>query len=139
MFRFAAIPLALSLFSNAAYAQTAAKAPDVAAPSDFGCSVRMMFLIDAAQVVIADKATTLETRSKAEKFVTNSRRVLYYYLGRISLESSATNRSAETRKELDSIRSLPSETFRTEVALCMTNAEKAEGNLLAAMTSPAKN
>jgi hypothetical protein len=136
MFRIAAIAIALASGAVVLPAQAADKVPEVATPSDFGCALRMMFIGNRARNVGKDSAKDAETRDRAGKLDANARKAFSYYVGRLGPDFAATNRSDEGKQMFAAMIATPKDSLAAEIALCMTNAEKAETQLLTAMKSP---
>jgi hypothetical protein len=136
MFRIATIALALVSSAAALPAHAADKIPDVAAPSDFGCALRMMFMGTRARDAMKKPDLPEDKRAAAERLNGKSRQAFFYYVGRLGPEFSATNRSDEGKKLFAEMLATPKEPLAAEIALCMSNAEKAEMDALNAMKSP---
>lgn len=136
MFRFAAIALALSAATAAPVAHAADSQPKVQTPSDFGCALRVMFIGSKARDALKNPAMPADKRPEAEKMSSDSRRALFYYVGRLGPEFSAINRSDEGKRLFSEMLDKPKEELSLEIAVCMTNAQKAESDALNAMKSP---
>lgn len=138
MVRFAAIALALSAATAIPNAHAAEDAkPVVATPSDFGCALRMMFIGNKAREALKDPAMPAEKRTRTETLNTNTRQAFFYYIGRLGPEFATKNRSDEGKTLFAAMMATPKEALSMEIAVCMTNAQKAEVDVLAAMKSPA--
>ena len=136
MFRTATIAIALAAATVAPQAFAEDKKPAVATPSDFGCALRMMFIGSKARDALKNPATPEDTRPTAEKLSSTSRQAFFYYVGRLGPEFFATNRSDEGKKLFSEMLATPKETLSMEIAVCLTNAQKAELDALNAMKSP---
>ena len=136
MLRFAAIALALSAVTAAPTAHAAEDTAKVATPSDFGCAMRMMFIGMKSREALKNPTMPEDKRPGAEKVSTDSRQALSYYLGRLGPAFSATNRSDEGQKLFAEMLAKPKEDLSMEIAVCLTNAQKAENDALKAMKSP---
>jgi hypothetical protein len=136
MLRTVVITLALVAATTAPAAHAEDKKPEVATPSDFGCALRMMFIGSKARDALKGSSLTEDKRVSAERLNTKSRQAFFYYVGRLGPQFSATNRSDEGKKLFTEMLAAPKDTLSMEIAVCMTNAEKAEMDALSAMKSP---
>jgi hypothetical protein len=136
MFRATAIAFALVSSAAVLPAHAADKIPEVATPSDYGCALRMMFIGNRARNAVKDTTKDEATRERSRRLDTDARRAFYYYVGRLGPEFAATNRSDEGKKLFSEMLGTPKEQLSAEITVCMTNAEKAESQLLAAMKTP---
>ncbi len=136
MFRTATIALALAATTAAPQASAQKKLTEAAAPSDFGCAVRMMYMGSRARDDLKNPSLAEDKRASYERLNTETRRAFLYYIGRLGPEFSATNRSEEGKKLFSEMLANPKDKLAAEIAVCMANAEKAEKDALAAMKSP---
>ena len=136
MFRLTAIALALASSTALLPAHAADKFPEVATPSDFGCALRMMFIGNRARNLAKDPAKDAAARERAGRLDTDTRKAFYYYIGRLGPEFAETNRSDEGKQLFTAMVATPKDALAAEVATCLTNAEKAESQMFAAMKSP---
>ncbi len=136
MFRTATIALTLVTLAAAPQAYAADTIPQVETPSDFGCALRMMFMGTRARDALKKPDLPEDKRAAAERLNGKSRQAFFYYVGRLGPEFSAINRSEEGKKLFSEMLATPKEPLSAEIALCMTNAEKAESDALNAMKTP---
>jgi hypothetical protein len=136
MLRLTAIAIALAAAATAPAVHAADAKAQVATPSDFGCALRMMFIGGKARDMLKNQATPADKRASAERLSSDSRRAFFYYVGRLGPEFSATNRSDEGKALFSAMIATPKEALAKEIAACMTNADKAEMDVLTAMKSP---
>lgn len=140
MFRKAALALALIATTTAPAAMAAEDIskdkPQITTPSDFGCALRMMYMGNKARDALKKPETPADKRPAAERLNNDSRRAFFYYVGRMGPEFSAKNRSDEGKKLFSEMLDAPRDILAQEIALCLTNAEKAERDALNAMKSP---
>jgi hypothetical protein len=100
--------------------------------------MRMMNLSTMAGKSAKDPAKSAEDRAKADGMVTDARRAVFYYVGRLGPGFGAGDRAAEGDVQFKLMKATPNDKLAMEMAICMTNAEDAEQAAMQAMMPKSK-
>ena len=107
-------------------------------PDDLGYMMRMMDLILQTKRAARDEKRSSEERQRALLMSYDADSAFFYYAGRLGKDYFKTNRSSEGEAEFKRMRANPREQQNREMAVCLSDAMDARGEITGSLARPAK-